>query len=61
MGFIFIAAGRSGTSVVLSGGASRLPSVTVSFDCESFNSVEQTFTVVVVSFMVAPADCADAR
>jgi hypothetical protein len=38
---------------VLSGGASRHPSVTDSFDRESFNSVEQTFTVVVVSFMVA--------
>ena len=38
---------------MLSGGASRHPSVTDSFDRESFNSVEQTFTVVVVSFMVA--------
>ncbi|MEY4489859.1 MAG: hypothetical protein RIQ79_2367, partial [Verrucomicrobiota bacterium] len=34
-------------------------SVTEPFDRESFNSVEQTFTVVVVSFMVAPADYAD--
>jgi len=41
---------------VLSGGASRHASVTDSFDRESFNSVEQTFTVVVVSFMVAPAE-----
>jgi hypothetical protein len=30
--------------------------VTDSFDRESFNSVEQTFTVVVVSFMVAPTE-----
>ena len=38
---------------MLSGSASRHTSVTDSFDRESFNSVEQTFTVVVVSFMVA--------
>ena len=38
---------------MLSGGASRHSSVTDSFDRESFNSVEQTFTVVMVSFMVA--------
>jgi hypothetical protein len=38
---------------VLSGGASRRSSVTDSFDRESFNSVEQTFTVGMVSFMVA--------
>lgn len=41
---------------MLSGSASRQPSVTGSFDRESFNSVEQTFTVVVVSFMVAPTE-----
>jgi hypothetical protein len=41
------------TSVVLSGSASRHTSVTDSFDRESFNSVEQTFTVVMVSFMIA--------
>jgi hypothetical protein len=29
--------------------------VTDSFDRESFNSVEQTFTVVMVSFMIAPS------
>ena len=40
--------------VVLSGGSSRRPSVTGSFDREPSNSVEQTFTVVVVGFMVAP-------
>jgi hypothetical protein len=40
---------------VLSGAASRQTSVTDSFDRESFNSVEQTFTVVVVGFMVAHA------
>jgi hypothetical protein len=33
--------------------------VTDSFDRESSNSVEQTFTVVVVSFMVAPAEDAE--
>jgi hypothetical protein len=49
------------SSVVLSGEASRPASVTEPFDRESFNSVEQTFTVVVVSFMVAPADYADER
>ena len=38
---------------MLSGSASRHTSVTDSFDRESFNSVEQTFTVVMVSFMVA--------
>ena len=38
---------------MLSGAASRQASVTDSFDRESFNSVEQTFTVVVVGFMVA--------
>ena len=41
---------------MLSGGASRHASVTDSFDRESSNSVEQTFTVVVVSFMVAPTE-----
>ena len=41
---------------MLSGGASRHTSVTDSFDRESFNSVEQTFTVVMVSFMVAHAE-----
>jgi len=46
---------------VLSGGASRRPSVTDSFDRESSNSVEQTFTVVVVGFMVAPAEVAKLR
>ena len=56
MGFTFIAAGPFGISAVLSGGTSRHASLTVSFDCESFNSVEQTFTVVVVGFKVAPAD-----
>ena len=40
---------------MLSSEASRPASVTGSFDRESFNSVEQTFTVVVVSFMVAPS------
>ena len=44
---------------MLSGSASRHTSVTDSFDRESFNSVEQTFTVVVVSFMVAPTDYTD--
>ena len=57
MGFTFVAAGQ--TSVVLSGSASRQPSVTGSFDRESLNSIEQTFTVVVVSFMVAPTDVTD--
>ena len=38
---------------MLSGGTSRHASVTDSFDRESFNSAEQTFTVVAVSFMVA--------
>ena len=53
---------------MLSGVASRLASVSDSFDRESFNSVEQTFTVVMVSFMVAllksaveTADHADVR
>ena len=53
MGFTFVAAGRFGRTVVLSGEASRPASVTGPFDRESFNSVEQTFTVVVASFMVA--------
>jgi hypothetical protein len=35
--------------------------VTDSFDRESSNSVEQTFTVVVVGFMVAPAEVAEIR
>ena len=55
MGFTFVAAGRFGRTVVLSGEASRPASVTGPFDRESFNSVEQTFTVVVVSFMIAPS------
>ena len=55
MGFIFIAADWFGHTVVLSGEASRPASVTGPFDRESLNSVEQTFTVVVVSFMVAPS------
>jgi hypothetical protein len=59
MGFIFIAASQFRHTVVLSGAASRQASVTGPFDRESFNSVEQTFTVVVVSFMVAPTDCTD--
>lgn len=55
------------TSAVLSGGASLHPSVTNSRDRESCKSVEQTFTVVVVSFMIAPsllrsgATCAKTR
>ena len=53
MGFTFVAAGRFGRTVVLSGEASRPASVTGPFDRESFNSAEQTFTVMVVSFMVA--------
>ena len=53
MGFIFIAADWFGHTVVFSGEASRPASVTGPFDRESLNSVEQTFTVVVVSFMVA--------
>ena len=53
MGFIFIAADWFGRTVVLSGEASRPASVTGPFDRESLNSVEQTFTVMVVSFMVA--------
>ena len=53
MGFTFVAAGRFGRTVVLSGEASRPASVTGPFDRESFNSVEQTLTVMVVSFMVA--------
>ena len=44
---------------MLSGEASRPASVTDSFDRESFNSVEQTFTVVMVSFMVAHAESAE--
>ena len=55
MGFIFIAADWFGRTVVLSGEASRPASVTGPFDRESLNSVEQTFTVMVVSFMVAHA------
>jgi hypothetical protein len=55
MGFTFVAAGRFGPMVVLSGEASRPASVTGPFDRESFNSVEQTLTVIVVSFMVAHA------
>ena len=46
---------------MLSGAASRQASVTDSFDRESFNSVEQTFTVVVVSFMVAHLKVADRK
>ena len=53
MGFTFVAAGRFGRTVVLSGEASRPSSVTGPFDRESFNSVEQTFTVMVLGFMVA--------
>ncbi len=53
MGFTFVAADRFGHTVVLSGEASRPASVTGPFDRESFNSVEQTLTVMVVSFMVA--------
>ena len=45
---------------MLSGGASRHASVTDSFDRESSNSVEQTFTVVVVSFMVAHTEGTEA-
>jgi len=55
MGFIFIAADWFGRTVVLSGEASRPASVTGPFDRESLNSAEQTFTVMVVSFMVAHA------
>ena len=55
MGFIFIAADWFGHTVVLSGEASRPASVTGPFDRESLNSAEQTFTVMVVSFMVAHA------
>ena len=44
---------------MLSGGASRPASVTGRFGRESSNSAEQTFTVVAVGFMVAPADDAD--
>ena len=55
MGFIFIGADWFGHTVVLSGEASRPASVTGPFDRESLNSVEQTFTVVVVSFMIAPS------
>ena len=58
MGFIFIAADWFGRTVVLSGEASRPASVTGPFDRESLNSVEQTFTVMVVSFMVAHAKIA---
>jgi hypothetical protein len=61
MGFIFIAADWFGRTVVLSGEASRPASVTGPFDRESLNSVEQTFTVMVVSFMVAHAKVAKAR
>ena len=53
MGFTFVAADWFGHTVVLSGEASRPTSVTGPFDRESLNSVEQTFTVMVVSFMVA--------
>ncbi len=49
------------TTVVLSSRASRHTSVPESLDRELFNSVEQTFTVVVVSFMVAPTDQPDAN
>jgi hypothetical protein len=55
MGFTFVAADWFGHTVVLSGEASRPASVTGPFDRESLNSVEQTFTVMVVSFMVAHA------
>lgn len=41
------------TLVVLSGEAPRPASVIEPFDRESFNSVEPTFTIVVVSFTVA--------
>jgi hypothetical protein len=58
MGFIFIAASQFRHTAVLSGAASRQTSVTGPFDRESLNSVEQTFTVVVVSFMVAHPDSA---
>ena len=44
---------------MLSGEVSRHSSVINSFGRESSNSAEQTFTVVVVSFIVAPADFAD--
>ena len=53
MGFTFVAADWFGHTVVLSGEASRPASVTGPFDRESLNSAEQTFTVMVVSFMVA--------
>jgi hypothetical protein len=56
MGFTFVAADWFGHTVVLSGEASRPASVTGPFDRESLNSVEQTFTVMVVRFMVAPTD-----
>ena len=46
MGFTFVAADRFGHTVVLSGEASRPASVTGPFDRESFNSVEQTLTVI---------------
>ena len=55
MGFIFIGADWFGHTVVLSGEALRPASVTGPFDRESLNSAEQTFTVMVVSFMVAHA------
>jgi len=58
MGFTFVAADQFRHTVVLSGEASRPASVTGPFDRESFNSVEQTFTVVVVSFMIAHLDSA---
>ena len=61
MGFTFVAADRFGHTVVLSGEASRPSSVTGSFDRESFNSVEQTLTVMVVSFMVAHLETAVER
>ncbi len=61
MGFIFIAADWGGHTVVLSGEASRPASVTGPFDRESLNSVEQTFTVMVVSFMVAHAKTAKGK
>ena len=53
MGFTFVAADWFWHTVVLSGEASRHESVTGPFDRESLKSVDQTFTVMVVSFMVA--------
>ncbi len=55
MGFISIAADPFGLRSCFPVLASRPASVTGSFDREPFNSVEQTFTVVVVSLMVAPS------